>query len=108
VAIVYAICNTQSGAAYIGQSQYPLRFRWSGHHTLLQRGKHHNGLLQKAWDIDGLSSFVLVVLERFGVDGEGLTHLQRNHYERRWLARARAAGIVLYNDQVGRGRKEAA
>jgi len=30
------------------------------------------------------------------------------HQERRWLARARAAGVVLYNDQVGGGRKKAA
>jgi hypothetical protein len=77
-------------------------------------GYHHNEALQLAWDCNGPTSFGLLFLERTPEEYPRGSHDYSRHrterifLERRWLARARLAGIVLYNDQVGRGRKEAA
>lgn len=103
---VYALCNHLTGEAYIGESSQ-FRLRVYQHFYTLRRGTHSNIALQAAYDADGESAFGLVVLERVAnPDCQGIPW--RAAQEDRWTIRARAAGIVLYNDRVGRGRRRAA
>lgn len=103
---IYAICNHVTGEAYIGESSEP-RVRWYQHRYTLQRGCHSNKSLQAAYAASGEGSFGLVILERIP-NPECKGAPWKTAHERRWCARARAAGIVLYNDQVGKGCKRAA
>ena len=96
---IYAIINNATGEAYIGRTGSLAR-RWLAHRDELSRGTHHNGLLQAAWSRDGEQAFALVLLERQEVSGSGQMALAECH----WIERARAAGVVLYNDKVGRRR----
>lgn len=96
---IYAICNTVTGEAYIGRTSV-LDDRWKAHRAVLRRGQHPNTPLQMAWQRDGAAAFTLVTLERI----ESSDHYAMADRERYWLARARAAGVRLYNDQVGRRR----
>lgn len=103
---VYAICNHSTGEAYIGESGNAGE-RYRQHCSDLRCGRHHNRALQVAWDRDGAAAFGLVVLERVANTprrGSAWNWAQ----EARWIARARAAGVVLYNDQVGKGRRRVA
>lgn len=59
---IYEIRNVESGKFYVG-SAVNLRKRWNRHLFLLERGRHDNIHLQRAWDIDGAESFTLSVLE---------------------------------------------
>jgi len=102
---IYAIHNVQTGEAYIGQTAN-IAGRFVNHRWNLARGTHTSRALQEAWDADGPGAFGLVILERVG-NGWPSKGVRRSR-ELIWLARARAAGIALYNDQVGRGRREAA
>lgn len=109
---IYAICNHATGAAYIGHSRDIAR-RWATHCATLVVGGHSNCALQAAWDRDAMV-FGLVILERVPIveQAGGLFWFDlarpRMELERSWLARARAADITLYNDQVQRGRRKAA
>ncbi len=110
---IYAICNHTTGEAYIGQSRR-MSHRWEEHRKALHAARHGNAALQAAWDSNGMASFGLVVLEQTTEmvpdNCVQAWDLERSRQTREafWLARARAAGIVLYNDQVGRWRKRAA
>ncbi len=97
---IYAICNTKTGEAYVGMARY-FMMRAKDHRSALDRGVHHNRALQAAWTTDGATVFTLLLLRRY-------TWRELPLAEKRWLARARVAGVVLYNDQVRRGRKQAA
>ncbi len=110
---VYAICNHVTGECYVGHSRDIAR-RWAGHRATLVSGCHSNPALQAAWDRLGLEGFGLAILEHTEPVGV-LTRFAswdarrpRMLIEARWLARARLAGIVLYNDQVGHRRRAAA
>lgn len=107
---VYAISNTVTGEAYIGQTRDTLAWRWMAHRSRLRAGKHHNRAWQFAYDRDGEAAFVLLVLEQNAQKETTKGGILSGDYaaEREWLAHARAAGIVLYNDQVQRGRRKAA
>jgi group I intron endonuclease len=59
---IYQITNIETGKFYVGSSMN-LRKRWNGHVSQLQRGKHPNVHLQRAWDIDGAEAFEFTVLE---------------------------------------------
>ncbi len=105
---IYAITNHVTGDAYIGQT-VRWHMRWRQHRAALQVGAHTNPALQAAHDRDGLQAFGLVVLARVpSPDGRYPGVIWRNVIERAWCARARSAGVVLYNDQVGRGRRKVA
>ena len=100
---VYAICNLATGEAYIGEST-SVPARWEQHCSALRRGRHHNRAMQATWSRDGELSFGLFLLECVEFPSCITTARQRNRHERHWQARARAAGVALYNDQVGRRR----
>jgi group I intron endonuclease len=54
---VYRILNVKNGKFYIGYSQETKK-RFLSHINMLNRKEHHCIHLQRAWDIDGLDSFV--------------------------------------------------
>jgi hypothetical protein len=100
---IYAICNTRDGHAYIGLS-CNIAERWRQHERYLRRGEHPARGLQVAYDQHGVEPFALLILER----REAYSRWVLDDREAFWLVRARAAGVVLYNDQVGKGRRKAA
>jgi hypothetical protein len=106
---IYAICNHATGTAYIGQAASPAD-RWTVHRNRLRAGKHHNRALQLDYTRDGEAAFGLIILEkhRWLNHPSGNGGFNRCAIERSWCQRARAVGIVLYNDQVQRGRRKAA
>jgi len=94
---IYAICNHATGEIYIGQSRR-IAQRWAEHRIALLSTRHGNAALG------------LVVLERTTeAVPENLYRawdLERPRQDRGafWCARARVAGVALYNDQLGRRR----
>jgi|694.fasta_scaffold103998_3 group I intron endonuclease len=60
---VYVITNTVDGRVYVGSTAKSFRRRWSRHVSLLKKGKHENGFLQRAWDKYGEQSFKFEILE---------------------------------------------
>lgn len=62
---IYAIVHIASGRAYIGSSSdIDLRLRM--HAGSLERGRHYNRFLQRAWTKNGASAFEMRVLELTG------------------------------------------
>lgn len=59
---VYTITNLVNGKSYIGSS-IDINGRWWGHLNGLRKGKHHNMLLQRAWNKYGEDSFEFKVIE---------------------------------------------
>lgn len=59
---IYAITNAVSGTVYIGQA-VNIRKRWEVHRCTLEKGKHRNNYLQRAWIKYGPHSFQFSVLE---------------------------------------------
>jgi uncharacterized protein YukE len=61
---IYAICNTETGEAYISMARY-FMMRAKDHRSALDRGVHHNRALQAAWIGDGAAAFTLLLLGRY-------------------------------------------
>ena len=53
---IYEILNIVNGKRYIGSAK-SLSRRWKEHRRLLERGKHHSQILQRAWDKYGGDAF---------------------------------------------------
>jgi len=62
-ATVYAIVNTTSGKAYIGQTKKPFCKRKAAHLTSLRKGNHPNKELQRDFTDVGEPFFMFHVLE---------------------------------------------
>ena len=60
---VYAIINTVTGKAYIGQS-INIASRWKGHVHDLEAGSHVNKALQADWEKYGSKTFSIIVIVR--------------------------------------------
>lgn len=60
---VYVVTNTVDGRVYVGSTAQSFRRRWSRHVSLLRKGKHENGFLQRAWDKYGEARFKFEILE---------------------------------------------
>jgi len=109
---IYAICNHSTGAVYIARALHIQR-RWQEHVVALTRGRHRHGALQAAVARVGLRALGLIILERVDLhDATVAFRAQRLRFwlgtsEREWCARARLAGITLYNDRVGYWRRQA-
>jgi group I intron endonuclease len=84
---IYAIVNVRNGMRYIGSSNN-LDYRMEQHFHALEDGRHHNYLLQRAFDASG-DVWVWIVLEYCVV-----ADLERN--EQKWLHRGARFGR-LYN-----------
>ena len=59
---IYKIYNAESKKEYIG-SALNIRTRWNKHNSQLRLGKHHNPILQKAWNKYGEGAFEFILLE---------------------------------------------
>ena len=59
---IYIIKNTKSNKIYIGQS-VDIKTRWKHHIRELNRNRHLNSYLQRAWNSDGEKCFTFDILE---------------------------------------------
>ncbi len=59
---VYEILNTTNGKRYIGSAAISFKQRWKDHRIKLRNKKHHNKILQRAWDRDGESAFLFAII----------------------------------------------
>src|SRR5258707_11212305 len=62
LAVVYMILNRDNGKVYLGSTSRPEE-RWGEHRSTLNRGKHFNSYLQRAWKINGEAAFIFMLLE---------------------------------------------
>lgn len=85
--VIYRISCSKSAKFYIGSAMNPKK-RWSGHLTLLRRGKHHCCHLQRAFNRHGEAAFRFQVVE---VVADRLFLLSREQF---WLWRSEGH---LYN-----------
>jgi group I intron endonuclease len=60
---VYVIRNLVNGKRYIGSAAVSFRKRWDIHKSDLNRGKHHNSKLQRAWAKYGAECFEFQIVE---------------------------------------------
>lgn len=60
---IYCIENKIDGKMYIGQS-FNIQRRWQEHIKMLNKGKHHNRFLQRAWDKYGEDNFDFYIVEQ--------------------------------------------
>lgn len=74
---VYAIHCGPTGKRYIGSSR-DCAGRWCFHRRGLQRGRHHNCHLQRAWEKHGAAAFSFCVLEV--VSDAALLLLREQHH----------------------------
>ena len=59
---IYQILCIPSGKRYIGSSKN-IEKRWNSHISELNKGRHHNYFLQKAWILYGESNFIFSLIE---------------------------------------------
>ena len=59
---IYKIINLINGKIYLGSAKNFIR-RWTNHKSLLQRNKHDNIHLQRAYNQDGVENFKYEVIE---------------------------------------------
>lgn len=88
---IYAIYNKKSGKVYIGQTK-DLDRRKQDHFRSLQKGKHHNKYLQRAYNTDGAENFFFVILERCPID---LLDERERHYIGRFQTEDAGLGYNL-------------
>ena len=102
---IYAVYNSKSGKAYIGQSKDVNR-RINDHKRCLEKGTHHNKYLQRAYNHDGAENFHFIIMEYCSIDD--LDILEREYIERMQLInqietvriRNRGHGSSLNEQQV--------
>jgi len=58
---IYRILNIVNGCFYIG-SAFDYKSRWSNHIHLLNKNKHHNIYLQRAWNKYGAENFIFSII----------------------------------------------
>lgn len=58
---IYKITNKIDGKIYIGSSN-DIYYRWKRHIRLLNKGTHHSGKFQIAWDKDGSQNFKFEII----------------------------------------------
>ena len=76
---VYSITNTANGKIYIGSS-VNIDKRFAGHRNALNKGKHENSHLQRAWDKHGIESFRFAVL-REAESGHDVRSLEQQYLD---------------------------
>lgn len=58
---IYLIRNIKTGKLYVGQSANIIR-RWNNHKSMLNKHKHSNIHLQRAWILDGEAAFEFSII----------------------------------------------
>jgi len=64
---IYKITNAINGKFYIGSSKN-IKQRWSLHRSHLNKNKHNNLHLQRAWNKHGKDNFIFEIIEVTGVE----------------------------------------
>jgi hypothetical protein len=90
---VYMILNIRTDARYVGRTNDSFSRRWQRHKSGLRNNRHESRALQLAWNDDGPSSFVFVILESLP-SGERADSSR----ERFWCEHFRSLGVPLYNE----------
>lgn len=95
---IYKITNTQNGKVYIGQTIYPVEWRWKTHLTSAynQRYGDHNVLFHRAIRKHGIDAFTVEIIEE--CDNSKL-----NEREIFWIAYYKSFGEKGYNISRGGG-----
>lgn len=91
---IYCIENIITHKKYIGQAKN-IKARWSKHKSGLNKNKHHNDYLQKAWNKYGLDCFEFIVLEYCSAD---ILDEREKYYIKKYDTTNRQFG---YNMQTG-------
>lgn len=92
---IYIILNTKDGKVYIGQAQ-SIRRRWGDHKSDLNRGKHRNTHLQRAWNKYGVTAFKFQILEYCPVE-------QLDEREKHHIAIYKGRGLAYNTSNGGQG-----
>jgi len=77
VAGIYCILNIVSGKVYIGSAS-SLKARLCCHRSMLRRGRHDNGHLQRAWSLHGEQNFQFFLVQACAVS-------DLTRFEARWM-----------------------
>jgi group I intron endonuclease len=88
---IYRIRNRVTGEVYIGSASN-IYERIKAHCGVLDRGGHHNRLLQEAWNALGQAAFSFSILEVTPKDMTAMIEA-----ENRWIDQARRLTPGLYN-----------
>lgn len=80
---IYEILHRQTSYRYIGMSG-DFDERWRAHQRMLQAGRHHCVLLQRAWDRYGADAFIFQIVEEISVP---VTQEYLRHREKAWRER---------------------
>lgn len=77
---IYQIENLENGMVYIGQTYNKRGFdmRWQEHKRALEKNKHHNTYLQRAWNKYGSHNFDFVIIEH--VDDVNLLDIREQYW----------------------------
>jgi len=75
---IYRIKNLTNNKCYYGSSK-EIEKRWSRHENELNKNKHHNILLQRAWNKYGKSNFIFEVVETCEI--EQLLELEQKYLD---------------------------
>lgn len=93
--IIYKITNIINGKVYIGQTIQSFNRRIKSHRSHLKCHKHHNELLQRAYDKYGWDAFEFEIIERCDFDN-------LDERERFWIDKYNATNHELgYNFESG-------
>lgn len=79
---IYKIENRKNGKCYIGQSIGKLGRRLRDHKYMLNRGRHTNVHLQRAWNLDRPENFTFEILEVVDCGLEELNLLEQQYIDK--------------------------
>ena len=89
---IYSIFCSANGKTYIGSAKNA-GARWREHQDLLNREKHFNHNLQRAWLKYGADGFTFTVVEELGEYDKAIYFARENC----WIDKLRADGQMLFN-----------
>ena len=87
---IYRITCIPIGWNYVGSAAHSFFERWRSHWLLLEKGIHHNCVLQQDWLRFGECDFEFAVLEIVPGAGNHFWRVRRREYY--WIAQAQKAG----------------
>ena len=97
MAMIYALENTVTGYAYIGCTSGNMAKRMREHRCLLRKGIHKVSLLQKDWEENSESVFVIRCIEKFDDDENVVFKRARELF---WMQEYSVKGKLYNQHQV--------